>query len=210
MLKFYFIRHAESEGNLKTDIIGGQSNHLNITAQGQQQANALSQRLAAMFPTTDLLHCWASTAVRTFQTAQIALQHLPVDTNALQRSEQLLELSQGDWVGRARLEIYTPEVVQFINNNNWNFKAPNGESQRDVEERMYAWLESQRDQAPDGSTFLVFTHGVAIKCLLRKILDSTPAMTYKFRIDNTSLTQFNWTERGWTLERVNDTAHLYN
>jgi broad specificity phosphatase PhoE len=55
----------------------------------------------------------------------------------------------------------------------------------------------------------VFSHGMAIKCLLRGILGSDPRMTHRFTIDNTSMTVLRHsTHTGWQLLRVNDTAHL--
>lgn len=55
----------------------------------------------------------------------------------------------------------------------------------------------------------VFSHGTAIKCLLRGVLHSDPRMTYKMRIDNTSVTVLKYSvEAGWHLDRVNDICHL--
>lgn len=38
--------------------------------------------------------------------------------------------------GRPRHECYTPQVLQQIQADNWNFAAPGGESQRQLEERV--------------------------------------------------------------------------
>lgn len=55
--------------------------------------------------------------------------------------EDLEELSQGDWEGQLRTEIYTPRQLQKINSNNYTFKAPNGESQEEVENRMFDFIQ---------------------------------------------------------------------
>ena len=55
----------------------------------------------------------------------------------------------------------------------------------------------------------VVTHGMAIKCLLRGLLGSSPYMTIKWAIDNTSVTILRHsTNHGWQIQRVNDTSHL--
>lgn len=55
----------------------------------------------------------------------------------------------------------------------------------------------------------VITHGMAIKCLLRGLLGSSPFMTIKWSIDNTSVTVLRHsTNNGWQIQRVNDTSHL--
>jgi hypothetical protein len=59
---------------------------------------------------------------------------------------------------------------------------------------------------------LVFTHGLAIKCLLRGILGSSPAMSRRFLLDNTAVTELGYqpegAEQGWHILRINDTQHL--
>ncbi len=210
MIHFIFIRHAESEGNLHTPhLIGGQSNHLKLTELGQEQAAKLGTYYKKLFDVTTH-EIWASTAVRNVQTASIFCETMGISPSVISYSEQLLELAQGDWVGRLRTDIYTPEVLAQIEADNWNFKAPNGESQREVEERVYAWLEQQiQNPALEGKTVLVFSHGVAIKCLIRKLLNSSPKMTYKTRIDNTSMSKFRYTsDKGWWLDSINSIPHL--
>ena len=119
-----------------------------------------------------------------------------------------------------------------------------GESQRDVETRMLAFLESLLTKAPPGSpgddegeeevdkaypangapinsliesssfhTVALFTHGMAIKCVLRAIEQSSPAVTHKRIVSNTSITEVKYSTApggagGWFVERVNDTAHV--
>jgi hypothetical protein len=51
-----------------------------------------------------------------------------------------------------------------------------------------------------------------LRSFLRHILDSTPSMTWKIQLDNTSVTEVMWCESGpasgWHLGRVNDISHL--
>jgi broad specificity phosphatase PhoE len=107
-----------------------------------------------------------------------------------------------------RTECYTPETLDLINTDNWNFKAPNGESNREVGERMMVFNQKW-GQNPEDTINAIFTHGVAIKCLLRSIYEWNPQMTYLTDVDNTSLTVIKKSENHkWQIQRTNDFAHL--
>ena len=55
----------------------------------------------------------------------------------------------------------------------------------------------------------LFSHSTAIKCLLRGVLGSSPQMTHKLSVDNTSVTVLRHSSScGWHLLKVNDISHL--
>ncbi|KAH9329271.1 hypothetical protein KI387_001379, partial [Taxus chinensis] len=55
----------------------------------------------------------------------------------------------------------------------------------------------------------IFTHEMAIKCLLTGLLGSNPQMGHRLCIDNSSMTVLRHSSKtGWKIERINDTAHL--
>jgi len=93
------------------------------------------------------------------------------------------------------------------------------ESQRDVEARIAAYLDSilQRSDrelecAPPHCA-IIFTHGMAIKYALRRIEMASPQAAWKKAIDNTSVTEARYStdpgsQGGWHVVRVNDSAHL--
>lgn len=204
MINLYLIRHAQTEYNRNHQYIGGRSSHLAINENGWEQARMLGQWMAEKnFP---LHHLYCSTAKRAKQTLEGIQEVFPIEQ--VQYSAELEELSQGDWEGQLRNEIYSKELLETINSNNYRFKAPNGESQEEVENRMYQFIE--KEILPyDRKNIVMLTHGMAIKCLLRKILDSSPAMTYKIKIDNTSITKLAYSKKkGWELHFVNSRPHL--
>ena len=90
-------------------------------------------------------------------------------------------------------------------------RTPQGESYGDLLARSRAWLES----LPESGDVLAFTHGGVIQTLTTALL-SIPAMAaprlWTLRVTHASLTVLErlWTPDGlaWTLERLNDTAHL--
>jgi len=186
-------------------LVGGRSNHTPLSKVGRYQAHLLGQRLKQADVHFDKVY--SSTARRTIETSEIFSQIIGYPLEKIIHSERILELDQGDWEGKVRSEIYTPEVLAKINSDNWNFAAPNGESQKTVEERMLKWLEEEILIHPEG-IFGVSTHGFAIKCCLRGLLNFDPKMTYKITIDNTSLTRLQYSSNGWNLLSLNDTGHL--
>ncbi|KAF6255623.1 histidine phosphatase superfamily [Scenedesmus sp. NREL 46B-D3] len=216
MKRLLLVRHAECEMNLQTKgFVGGQSNLSPLTARGKQQAVALGRHLARLHPS---LHSpvFCSTALRAEDTARIMLQQAqgwpgPIQ---LQASPVLLELSQGDWEGQRRSKCYTPEVLERIAADPFTFAAPGGESQQELEARMSSFVHRQLLPILQygGPPAVVVTHGLAIKCFLRSVLGSSPAMTWKIETDNTSITELTWVQAGpaagWHLNRVNDTTHL--
>lgn len=204
MINLYMIRHAESEGNVNLDIIGGRSNHLHLTLRGRKQALNLFARLIMERIKFDKIYC--SPALRTIETAAISgngCEEAFID-------EDIQELDQGEWTGGKRSEIYTPATLELINRDNWNFKAPGGESQREVAERMM----KKRDEitslfSGNGKNYNLgmYTHGGAIKYLLAEMENSDRRIAWKRPIENTSITQLRYDGK-WEIVRINDYSHL--
>ena len=208
MLDLYLIRHAESEMNNRSDLIGGRTNHTPLSEKGKRQATLLGRRFHDSGVFFD--NFYSSTARRTVETAEIVIEQLGRSIDEVVQTQILLELDQGDWEGKPRIEIYTPEVLQAINSDNWNFTPPNGESQRTVEERMLGWVDKNLiSRYKTDSTVGGFTHGVSVKCLLRGIMGFSPKITYKITLDNTSITRLKYSETGWHLLAINDISHLF-
>ena len=201
-MDLYLIRHAESTGNTNPHLINGRANHYPLTEKGLSQARAVGKRLLTDEVKPDLIA--ASPAIRAQQTAKTICDELKIPHTRIVTFDDIQELSQGDWEGKMREEVYTAEVLERINADNWNFRAPNGESQKELEERMHSWA-SKPHQA---KTIIAITHAMAIKCLLRKILDSTPKMTLHWQLSNASITHIRKTPDTWQIVKVNDHSHI--
>ncbi|MEK6825191.1 MAG: histidine phosphatase family protein [Nanoarchaeota archaeon] len=206
MTHLYLIRHAESLANCSREYIWGRMNETPLSDCGKRQAEELGKRLEREKIGFDEIYC--SPAVRTRETLRYALPGFPLEEVAY--CDHLQELDQGEWVGKLKREIYTPEQKAIIDRDNWNFAPLRGESQADVGKRMYTLTSNfilKRTDAPKRIAF--FTHGVAIKCLLSILLQSDKAMTWRWEIDNTSITELRYDERLWWPVRINDAAHIY-
>ena len=192
-LTLYLLRHAETVYNADRLRIGGRSPLLPLSENGRMQAAACGEQLAAQHLTFNRVFC--STAVRAVETLQLIRQVWPELTpQPPVYSDRLQELSQGAWEGRLRAEIYTPARLQEINSNNWLFKAPGGESQQEVEYRMMDFINTEIAARYAAGRFLIVGHGCTFKCLLRGVLESDPADTYKMKIDNCELIRLVYTE----------------
>ena len=72
---------------------------------------------------------------------------------------------------------------------------------------MYKFIEEQIFPLQEAKV-LVVSHGLAIKCLLRKILDSAPSMTRMINIANTSMTILRYSSiNKWEILAVNQQIH---
>ena len=205
MLDLYLLRHGETALNERADTIGGQSNHVLLTDRGVLQARALGERLAVEGLAFDAVY--VSPAERTRHTAAIVCARLGIPAERIIFSERLYELSQGDWEGKPRAQVYTPEAVKEIDSMNGQFCPPNGESQMMVEERMFEVVRELLNRKGPVTAAMV-GHGTAFKCLLRRIMGFPPTLTYKIALDNASITQVKHSERGWHPIRMNDAAHV--
>ncbi|MEM7372230.1 MAG: histidine phosphatase family protein [Bacteroidota bacterium] len=208
MINIYLIRHAESMGNVNHHLIGGQSNHYPLTERGETQAHQLGKRLQQEGLHFDYVH--ASIAVRAQQTCQISCGHIGFDFAQVQHTDQIVELSQGEWEGQVRKDIYTPERKEEIVTNSYHFKAPQGESQKEVCDRMENWLLAAIEglDPKEEVNIAGYSHGFAIKCLVKRLMNSDPLMTYRTIIHNTSITCFQFNGKNWLLERLNDHTHI--
>ncbi len=211
ILDLYLLRHGESEANL-SNIVGGRIISTPLSERGRRQARALGKRLFDEGITFD--EAYASQALRTTQTADIVLTELDKIHPHLPGIElievaELLELSQGELESKSRDLIYTPQRRAMMSANPFDYKAPGGESQREVEARSYGWIERTLLGRDENLRVAVFGHGMVTKCLIRKFLESNSAHTYKMNIDNCSITRFKHeSDKGWSMIQINDHSHL--
>ncbi|CAF0737739.1 unnamed protein product [Didymodactylos carnosus] len=211
-VRLFLFRHAESQSNIKRDIIAGQANEVDLTDLGCKQAQLLGKRLKIEKLIFD--QAYTSTAVRTKRTAEIALTEaqLSLPDNAV---EDLCEQSQGDWEGIHRHEIYTPQTIQKMEVLNFDHSAPNGESLRQVQRRALKFLNPLIDRAKKESikqnrsiTIGIFSHGGTIRSLIQHFIQSNPKTAWLISNENTAINEFVIDPRGTMCVRVNDVGHL--
>lgn len=200
-------RHPESEMNaLFPHLIGGRSNEAKVTEKGYWQAEKFAQRLKIERPVFDAV--FVSPALRTREMARIAQEMTGLHPNMIVEP-RIQEIDQGDWEGLPRAVHHTPEIIQDIIAKRGHHKAPNGESQFEVEQRGVGFAKECLEHYQGGHVGL-YTHGLFTKCLLRFVQNWDPLKTYYTEIDNTAITTIEYHHKinEWRLKRVNDCAHL--
>jgi broad specificity phosphatase PhoE len=212
-LNIYIIRHAESEHNANTmHMIGGRMDDSMLTITGEIQAKMLGNRLKSENKTFDSVY--ASTATRARETAREVSKLIGYPLEKIILRDDLLEFDHGDFNGRLRTDVYTPEFKKYLDEHSWEFTPPNGESQKMVAERMYTALIDVVSKEKDHITnnveknIAIFTHGTATRAVLCKIMGFHPKYIFRTEIDNTSITELKYDGKDFIVKRINDHAHL--
>lgn len=205
-LDLYLIRHGQSVCNTQSEYVWGRSNDTPLTCLGEEQGRLLGRFLSRRSIRFDRVY--ASRAVRAYKTAESTCREIEFPLENIVLCDELLELDQGEWTGKLRVNVYTPETLNVINQSNGHFRPQGGESQRDVEQRVYKWVDKTFISSSQNSVVGVFGHGVTLKCLLRRILDATSLMTHKICIGNTGVTKLQYTAQGWHVCYMNSLSHL--
>ncbi len=227
-LRLYLIRHGESEANLQlARIVGGRQVGSPLTPLGERQAQLLGRRLAADGVRFDRV--LASHAARARRTAELACAELGIAPSEIEIDPRAVEFSQGANELQPRAEVYReggPTLRGIARDGELFFRPPGrspdgdrGESQWDTEQRMGALVEEllSQDAAGEGATVHValFSHGVAIRALVRAMIGAGMHFVSRTATENTSITEVRYEPArgdlgGWHLVRLNDAAHLNN
>ncbi len=200
-IDLYIIRHAESAANASgSHLIGGRSNETPLTEKGIRQAKQLGRYLFANDIRPDFIY--SSPAVRTLSTAHYALAEMGIDRQPTV-DDNLQELDQGRWVGRNRKDTYTTQVLDEIELLGKDFKSDGGESMNEVGNRMLDAISTIADRHANNDemvTGVIFTHGVAIRCLASTIHNWPHKQTYETETPNASVSLFTRSSNEWNLQ----------
>jgi broad specificity phosphatase PhoE len=197
-LRITFVRHGITDWNLEGRWQGWTDTPLSKA--GIRQAEELRSRLEGR--AWDAVY--SSDLTRARETARIAGFQPVLDA-------RLREIHFGAFEGGlSRENAQHPEFAAWLEQPG-TLQTPGGESYGDLYKRALNWLEA----LPTSGEVLAFSHGGTIQTLVTGLL-GVPAMVapriWRFSITHASMTVLErwWTPTGyvWTLERLNDTAHL--
>ncbi|WOL11473.1 hypothetical protein Cni_G20236 [Canna indica] len=133
------IAHGECAASLRQDLVGGRwPTDAGLTPIGERQARALAVFLKSQGVRFD--EVYSSPLDRARSTATFICRELGFSEEQIHFSDVLLEISQGQWEGCLRSEVYTPEMINLIDRTQPDFCAPSGESLRQVAFRMIEFL----------------------------------------------------------------------
>lgn len=165
-MKLYFVRHGETEWNVKKKIQGKTDVPLNET--GVQQAKILAKTLVERRETGNfhIVHAYTSPHLRAAKTAQTAAEALEIPCTPL---EDLREMDLGEWEG-SNWDIIREEYgdrYTYWNTHRRYTHTPGGESYQEVLGRTLEALKIIL--AKETEDVLVVTHSavlMALRCYL--------------------------------------------
>lgn len=181
MLEIIFVRHGESEMNMK-GIYSGWTNCI-LTQNGLKQAEIVSEKLAGeeidLIISSDLDRC--------LETAEIINKF---HKKTIIKEINLKEINFGIWEGLSYDEICIgfPQKVKAWEEDYVNFKMPKGESLFEMHQRVNNALGRIIDEYKEGTILIVSHSGVIRSILSQQVLGSIDGY-WKFKIENCGITR---------------------
>ena len=198
---FYFIRHGQTDLNLK-GIVQGRGVNSPLNATGRTQAKAFFDA----YKEVPFDKVYISTLLRTEQTvADFIDLGIPV--------EQLVgldEISWGDYEGKVQGSAIMDgfgKVVDEWRSGNLDFRITNGESPNEVVKRQKEAIAHMLEQQ-DEHTVLVCLHGRALRILLTHLTGVPVEQMDDFPHTNTALYILNYEDGVFSISDYYNTAHL--
>jgi 2,3-bisphosphoglycerate-dependent phosphoglycerate mutase len=163
--KIWFIRHAESEANVRRIYDNGQS-VFGLTASGLEQAKAL----ARSFSSLAVRQVYSSPILRAMRTAQ----EICVSTmNELQIAPELSEYNMGVYEGTSSLPGSPGAIsdhqakIRWYEHGDYDAKSLGGESLNDMKRRFLPFVRSIAENREAGAGIvLMVTHGGILTAML--------------------------------------------
>ena len=207
MPQLIIIRHGETDWN-RDAVFRGRVD-LPLSARGRDQARLL----AAAFSGRPLAALYASPLARARETAA-PLAALPQRGQGrggppLITDDRFTDMSFGEWEGKPLSEVRDrwPDLYHTWVAEPERFRAPGGESLRDVLDRAWPAVVRIVSQHADAPAAIV-SHRVVCKLILCAALGLGEAGFWRLRVDTASVSILARDDAGWTLLRSNDTHHL--
>ncbi len=183
--KLIFVRHGESENNVK-NIKAGQINIYPLTKKGIEQ----SEEVAKLSQKEEIDLIISSPISRAKQTAEIISKELGIE---YVEDARIKEFNFGSWNGysskdliREKNEVYLEYKKLSYDEKKYNYKfGGDGESRKEVEERVRKFIEEISDKYI-GKNILIISHGGINAMFYRVINNASIKDTYKyeFRLGN--------------------------
>lgn len=179
-MKLYFVRHGETEWNVKKKIQG--KTDIPLNENGRNQARELANKLAA--DKLPAVKVYTSPQLRATETAQAVADALGLECEAL---DDLREMNLGEWEGLNWdiIEEQYGEVYYYWNTHRRYVRTPGGECYNDVLERTLDALSYILEK--ETKDVLVVTHSailMSLGCYLAKLPFDEEEMVGRFKTKN--------------------------
>lgn len=182
-MKLYFVRHGESEANLRNEFSNRGFKH-GLTEKGRQQAQTLAQSIQSV----PVVAVFSSPLLRACQTAEILAQTIGIP---YQVTDALREFDCGVLEGKSDAESwqrYWQLSEAWLNRHEWEERIEQGESFLDIQQRFVPFVDQVlcTYQTSTGAIVLV-GHGGTYRCMLPLILQNIDfAFSSKYGMSHTT------------------------
>jgi broad specificity phosphatase PhoE len=171
MMRFYFVRHGESEANT-LHIISNRGDRYRLTPTGQQQAQTLAEKLKPV----PISAIFTSPLCRAIETAEILSHALGLPYYI---TDALSEYDCGILEGKSDPEswqLHQEIADDWLLNQNWQRCPDQGESFLDIKQRFLPFIETlAQDGCFANAHTLLVGHGGLFKLMLPLILNNINA-----------------------------------
>lgn len=168
MRTIYFVRHGETDWNAARRLQGQTDICLNDVGRRQAARNGhLLKKLVSEIAAFDFV---ASPLARTRETMEILRETIGLERHGYRTDPRLQEINFGHWEGFtwAELPDCDPEGYQARLADPFGWRPRNGESYRDLMERVAGWLQGLEGDA------VVVSHGGVSRVLRGHLLGIDP------------------------------------
>jgi broad specificity phosphatase PhoE len=184
LINLWFIRHGESVGN----TLGNQTlvrHNTPLTAQGQKEARAAADYFIKN--NIKVSHIFSSPSGRTYETALIISKELGLPVVA---EEGLNERNWGDW-NSLSWQVVSDKLASLNIEERYNFIPDNGESWKQMEDRLIGCLEDIAAKTKNGEDVLLITHRGCLRALLPVLAKVTKDKHEDYSVQLGSLSRFS-------------------
>lgn len=173
----YFVRHGESEANLR-GVFAGQKEDSILTEKGRLQAKVTAQNIQVQIPKIDRIVC--SPLKRTLETADIIATEIGFDINKIEVDNRIAEYDMGSLTGTPIQKISSTALTT----------AENAENINEFRDRVFMCIKGL-SVLPEN--ILVVSHAGVGRILESAKIGMEPGLFYDIpAYDNASVTQVDW------------------
>ena len=203
LVKIYFIRHCEAEGN-KAKIFQG-STDCDVSDKGARQLEYLNKR----FENIHIDKAIASPLKRAYKTALAAAEGKGLEVIA---DPDFTEIHGGFIEGMTFKKIFSDyaELERIWQEEPQNFAPDKGEPMRKVFDRAKKAIHKvAEDPENEGKTILIASHGAVTKCLMcYLVLGDVERLIEIPWANNTAVSYIEYEKGKFEVKYYNDDSHI--
>lgn len=186
MTEFWLIRHGQTDWNLLGRWQGQSPDAPGLNDTGCAQALAILDLL----PRADFSAIYSSNLLRARQTAELIAEPLGLTVTL---DPRLREINLGAWEGMlfSDIEAQYPHELEERKQNPLHARTPNGESPREVAERVITAVDEIARKHPADSVLIV-SHGVALAVMICHAQGIPLDNVYEYIPENAKLYRVQW------------------